>query len=129
MKKILLIILLLGTLLQAKNSQDFVLGVVSGGNDISLAFKLKNYKGETDGTSLGIDRLLYEANILGGLNFFMGVGVKSSGLDTIALRAPIGISIRFSKRLDIFAEFLPALHITPDITFARGSDFGLRYFF
>jgi hypothetical protein len=59
----------------------------------------------------------------------MGVGAKTGGLDNFLFRAPIGVSMRFAKKLDIFVEFLPALHLTPEIKFGTGSDFGLRYFF
>jgi hypothetical protein len=39
MKKIVLVLLVLASLAYAKKSNDFALGVVTGGDDISLAFK------------------------------------------------------------------------------------------
>jgi len=87
---------------------------------------------------LHMDYLMHSFDIFrvrtGRLPVYYGIGgrikFREDDDDSVGLRIPVGIDYLFARApLDVFAEIVPLLDLTPNTDFSLNGGAGIRYFF
>jgi hypothetical protein len=131
--KVLVALILVSGLAHAE--EEFAIGVLvdvgNGNNDVDVTVKYNTWKFDIGDNRLAADKLFVEADLIGDIQWFLGLGVYSNlDFDAFGARIPVGLNYDLGSSFDIFVQYVFNYSIEPSSgNTGENTSVGLRYYF